>query len=93
MFVPDSVLSFFILVFCSRVFGRMSESEENNLISVDFEIFGYVQGMSLKLLIHFPALFSALRLKSDLGLNLELLPLLLLSPYLEKSAFLQMSNI
>lgn len=55
MFVPDSIHSVFILLFCSRVCGRMSESEGNQLMSVDFEIFGYVQGLSLKLL-HFAAL-------------------------------------
>lgn len=61
----------FVPILDYRIFVRMSQSEGNNLISVDFEIFGRVQGLSFKLLFTLLLCSEALRLEYDLILNLE----------------------
>lgn len=61
----------FVLILDYRIFVSMSQSEGNNLISVDFEIFGHVQGLSFKLFFTLLLCSEALRLEYDLTLNLE----------------------
>lgn len=61
----------FVPILDYRIFVRMSQSEGNNLISVDFEIFGRVQGLSFKLFFPLLLCSEALRLAYDLTLNLE----------------------